>query len=363
MSSYRSFTALIRRFIARIPSLAAQLRESASPLFAKLPNANRYITIAYRYIAGLFALVSARFGALTRAAIARIPEQRREAIAEQYAKLQTKVPNAHRYFMGAVALVTAAAAIVPLTASATSSSLAADSIKPSVKHVATATQSPKTQPSTAAKSTPTTPSTPSKAKPSTATSTPAPATSTPAPAAKPSTSTPAPAATTSTPAPAAKQTTQAATPVSTKPYAGVSYASLEPNGTQGHQTRLTPNSSQWENATKIVQAAKDLDMSPYAATIAVATALQESTLRNLTVAVDHDSLGLFQQRPSMGWGSPSQLEDPTYAAKAFLKELPSGYKHMDLADAAQTVQRSFDGSLYAKWEAQAAYMVHTIANS
>ena len=91
--------------------------------------------------------------------------------------------------------------------------------------------------------------------------------------------------------------------------------------------------------------------------------MQESSLRNLTTATNADSLGLFQQRPSMGWGTASELTDPTYAAKAFLRELPSDYESMDLASAAQSVQRSFDGSLYAQWESQAAHMVYSIANA
>ena len=157
--------------------------------------------------------------------------------------------------------------------------------------------------------------------------------------------------------------TKTTTTVSSKPYAGVSYSDLEPTGTSGSQQRFSPDSDQWNNATAIVQAAKNMNLSAYAATIAVATAMQESSLRNLTVATNADSLGLFQQRPSMGWGTASELTDPTYAAKAFLKELPSGYQNMNLADAAQSVQRSFDGSLYSQWESQAAYMVHTIANS
>jgi hypothetical protein len=149
---------------------------------------------------------------------------------------------------------------------------------------------------------------------------------------------------------------------SSKPYSGVSMSALEPTGTEGSQQSFSPNSDQWNNATAIVQAAKDLNLSPYAATIAVATALQESTLRNLSYG-DRDSVGLFQQRPSMGWGTESELTNPSYAAKAFLKNLPSGYQSMSLSDAAQSVQRSFDGSLYSQWESQAAYMVHTIANS
>jgi hypothetical protein len=155
----------------------------------------------------------------------------------------------------------------------------------------------------------------------------------------------------------------AATVVSTSPYAGVSYASLEPTGTDGSQQTFSASSDQWANATAIVEAAKDLNLSAYAAVIGVATAMQESSLHNLTVATNADSLGLFQQRPSMGWGTPSELTDPTYAAKAFLRELPSDYQNMDLASAAQSVQRSFDGSLYAQWESQAAHMVYSISHS
>ena len=167
--------------------------------------------------------------------------------------------------------------------------------------------------------------------------------------------------------PAEKATTASvattAAAVSTSPYAGVSYSELEPTGTDGSQQTFTATSEQWANATAIVKASKDLNLSAYAAVIAVATAMQESSLRNLTTATNADSLGLFQQRPSMGWGTASELTDPTYAAKAFLRELPSDYEDMDLASAAQSVQRSFDGSLYAQWESQAAHMVYSIANA
>jgi hypothetical protein len=161
----------------------------------------------------------------------------------------------------------------------------------------------------------------------------------------------------------AKAETAAAVVVSTDPYAGVSYAQLEPTGTEGSQERFTPTAEQWANAGAIVGAAKELGLSAYAATIAVATAMQESSLRDLTAATNADSLGLFQQRPSMGWGTAAELTDPTYAAKAFLRQLPSDYESLSLADAAQAVQRSFDGSLYAQWESQAAQMVYSIARA
>ncbi len=144
------------------------------------------------------------------------------------------------------------------------------------------------------------------------------------------------------------------------PYASVSMDTVSPTYSQGSQTRFHTSSTQWSNAATIVQASESLGLTPYASTIAVATALQESKLENLHVAVDHDSLGLFQQRPSTGWGTPSELTDPVYAAKAFLKSLPSNYENMSLHTAAQDVQRSFNGSLYSQWQDQAKYMVYTI---
>jgi hypothetical protein len=177
-------------------------------------------------------------------------------------------------------------------------------------------------------------------------------------ATKPATKTTTTAAKTTAKPAAAKATTKAASP-----FAGASTTQLEPTGTVGTQSHITLDSDQWANATSIVHAAENMNLSPYAATIAVATSMQESKLQNLNVAVDHDSLGLFQQRPSCGWGTPSQLEDPTYAAKAFLKNLPSSYQSMDLHTAAQDVQGSFNGYLYAQWEDQAAHIVSTIVNS
>jgi hypothetical protein len=149
---------------------------------------------------------------------------------------------------------------------------------------------------------------------------------------------------------------------SADPFSGTTFQQLLPNGTDASQSTVPLDSAQWTNATSIVNAAENLHLTPYAATIAVATSLQESKLQNLNVAVDHDSLGLFQQRPSCGWGTPAELENPTYAADAFLKSLPSNYQSEQVDVAAQTVQQSFDGQLYAQWEDQAAHIVYTIVN-
>jgi hypothetical protein len=83
--------------------------------------------------------------------------------------------------------------------------------------------------------------------------------------------------------------------------------------------------------------------------IAYATALQESHIRNLEFG-DRDSVGLFQQRPSQGWGSRERLMDPVYASRRFFTALAKvkNYRDRSVAEAAQRVQRSADGTAYAQ---------------
>jgi hypothetical protein len=87
-----------------------------------------------------------------------------------------------------------------------------------------------------------------------------------------------------------------------------------------------------------------------AITIALATAWQESKLRNLSGG-DRDSIGLFQQRPSQGWGTPEQISDPRYATETFYDELLKvrGWQTMRVTDAAQAVQRSALPEAYEQW--------------
>lgn len=96
-----------------------------------------------------------------------------------------------------------------------------------------------------------------------------------------------------------------------------------------------------------------------ALTIAYATALQESKLENLTYG-DQDSVGVFQQRPSQGWGTTAELEDPAYAAAAFFGALVKvpGYTKLPVYEAAQDVQRSADGFAYQQY-AQAGTLLAT----
>lgn len=114
------------------------------------------------------------------------------------------------------------------------------------------------------------------------------------------------------------------------------------------------------NARVILAAGQQRAIPPQGLLIALMTAAQESGLRNLDHG-DRDSLGLFQQRPTQGWGTPEQVRDPAYAAAAFyggpgsptpnpgLLNLP-GWATMPLAAAAQAVQRSAYPDAYARWE-------------
>jgi hypothetical protein len=116
--------------------------------------------------------------------------------------------------------------------------------------------------------------------------------------------------------------------------------------------RLSPE--QADNAATIAGVGRRLAMPDHAVTVAVATAMQESRLRNLPGG-DRDSAGLFQQRPSQGWGTHAQIIDPVHAATAFyerLKALP-GWKQVSVTKAAQDVQHSATPDAYAQWEPQA----------
>jgi hypothetical protein len=137
---------------------------------------------------------------------------------------------------------------------------------------------------------------------------------------------------------------------------------LIPHGTQGGQSRLDLSEEQKANAKAIVAATKKAGLDERAAVIAVGTSLQESKLENLGhlgEANDHDSQGLFQQRPSSGWGSPEQITNPEHATTAFLTGLKQvdGWHDMPLTDAAQKVQVSAYPDAYAQWEQQAADLV------
>ena len=130
-------------------------------------------------------------------------------------------------------------------------------------------------------------------------------------------------------------------------------------GTGDNALLLAPD--QAEDAATIAAVAKRLGLPDHAVTVALATALQESKLHNYPFG-DRDSLGLFQQRPSQGWGRPVQLLTPAYAAEAFYRHLAlvEGWETLPVAEAAQHVQHSADGSAYAQWEEDARAMARAL---
>ncbi|MFI5496593.1 hypothetical protein [Actinoplanes sp. NPDC051859] len=122
------------------------------------------------------------------------------------------------------------------------------------------------------------------------------------------------------------------------------------------------SSSEVDNAAVIVATGKNLHLPSRAWVIAVATAMTESDLRNSDVATDHDSVGLFQQRPSQGWGTVAQLIDPVYASTKFYNALVKvkNWQTLPLTVAAQSVQKSGFPDRYAKFENDAAQVVAAV---
>jgi len=122
------------------------------------------------------------------------------------------------------------------------------------------------------------------------------------------------------------------------------------------------DTDQFHNASIIIGVGARRGIPARGQIIAVATAMQESSLRNLGFLGernDHDSLGLFQQRPSQGWGTPEQILNPEYASSKFYDKLISipGWETMPLTVAAQRVQVSAYPNAYAKHEGDATAIV------
>ncbi|KZX20850.1 peptidoglycan-binding domain-containing protein [Rathayibacter tanaceti] len=133
-----------------------------------------------------------------------------------------------------------------------------------------------------------------------------------------------------------------------------------PEPGQPGETFATLSDEQLSNVRTIIAEGKAAGVPEYGWVIAIATAMQESRLRNLTGG-DRDSVGLFQQRPSAGWGSASELVDPVYASRAFygaansptsnrgLLDVPD-WQSLSVTQAAQAVQVSAYPDAYAQWE-------------
>jgi hypothetical protein len=129
-------------------------------------------------------------------------------------------------------------------------------------------------------------------------------------------------------------------------------------------TTVELSTEQAENAALIAALAVRRGLPARAATIALATAYQESDLVNVEYG-DADSLGLFQQRPSQGWGTEEQVLDPVYAANAFYDALEEveDYRSMEITVAAQTVQRSAFPDAYADHEADARVLASALTGN
>ena len=143
-----------------------------------------------------------------------------------------------------------------------------------------------------------------------------------------------------------------------------------PASTGGSVTLLTAEGE--TNARTIISIGRELGVSDYGIVIALATAMQESTMRNLSYG-HLDSVGLFQQRPASGWGSVAQLTTPAHAARLFyggpsnpnkgrtrgLLDI-AGWQSMTVTQAAQKVQISAYPDAYAKWESSARHWLKTL---
>lgn len=119
---------------------------------------------------------------------------------------------------------------------------------------------------------------------------------------------------------------------------------------------------QAQSAATIAAVAGSRGLPERAVTIALATAMQESRLNNIKHG-DRDSVGLFQQRPSQGWGTVEQIMDPVYATGKFFDALVAipGYSRLPLTVAAQRVQKSAYPQAYAKHEPDAALLTLTLS--
>jgi len=128
-------------------------------------------------------------------------------------------------------------------------------------------------------------------------------------------------------------------------------------GTQSYPLDL----EQAANASTVAAVGKSIGLADHAVTVALAAALQESKLHNVSYG-DLDSLGLFQQRPSQGWGTPDQILVPAHAATAFyqrLKAVPD-WQTLSVTEAAQAVQRSAGPDAYARWEPAARLLAQVL---
>lgn len=127
------------------------------------------------------------------------------------------------------------------------------------------------------------------------------------------------------------------------------------------ETTATLSREQAHNAALIAAVAVERGLPARAVTIALATSMQESKLHNIDYG-DRDSVGLFQQRPSQGWGSVEEILDPEYSVNAFYDALLAhDFTTMEVTDAAQAVQRSAYPNAYAQHEDEARVLASALS--
>jgi hypothetical protein len=143
---------------------------------------------------------------------------------------------------------------------------------------------------------------------------------------------------------------------------GVAHSCQVVGESTGAIYRMVPD--QLANASTIADLAMRRGLPQQAVVVALATAMQESKLTNLDYG-DRDSIGLFQQRPSQGWGSKEQLIDPIYAAGKFYDALVkvASWQSLPIAAAAQAVQRSGFPDAYASWQPRATALAAALTGS
>jgi hypothetical protein len=136
---------------------------------------------------------------------------------------------------------------------------------------------------------------------------------------------------------------------------------IGPECTVNADGQVLLDSVQMANAATITAVGVRRKMPERAVVIALATALQESKLENRDDG-DRDSIGLFQQRPSQGWGTADKISDPRYASDKFYTALKKikGWKNMRVTDAAQRVQRSAYPNAYEKWADESAVLARAL---
>jgi len=125
--------------------------------------------------------------------------------------------------------------------------------------------------------------------------------------------------------------------------------------------QVSLDGTQMANAATIAAVGITRGLPERAMVVALATALQESKLENLAGG-DRDSVGLFQQRPSQGWGTEAQIRDPRYSSGRFYNALirVKGWQEMRVTEAAQRVQRSAYPEAYQRWADEAEVLTKAL---